>query len=813
MSDVNKNGEAINYENAATVAQIFYDSVPDQVTRSILFSEPSDMESTVESLQYCVYPENIIGIMKSIVNTAFLITLCRWKDLMDRSDWGNTRDLDYFKNSRFSKLFQSAIGKEDVTYDLQIFALIELWVCMKDAPGHVREQFAGIFDVTLVGDDIGLTLQDVRDTIRNAAFKQSGTLGKYTVKYCYELCCNLLTSFVIFKSVKFTYPEDARLDDLQDFSIRYHLSNLAKDVVLYPNQLFGQKSGSEQEGEEEKGQSLHLVLTFDQLLKLKAQQEGREAELFNNFVVSPYLLVETTAFNGKLQHTYRSFDGSGETRIETEPHVSMKGVVAQRSDVNETRKFLSFNYGNIREFSLVVSDAIKNSPTKRNRLFTECKLRFEKIVADIKDADAPNVYWDNIITLMLVEMGPSDFLELILDDDGIFDAVLDNIGWRITGPEKAEDVRRQYEEECAALRQLYVLNEHIFFQQRTELRTRIILRAIGFDKSLFKEIHPFEESLSFKYAKILAHVEVLRQYGIPGARVDEDECYRSTEALVQIFKDIFIFLQVFYHGVDAFACAKENSLFRYQRKNRDRPPEYFKECFPAFSNAARAKYEEVKNQSLTEAFEAFCALCEKYNSGGNGSDFNISEHAGRLKRLITRNYICDVAKLRYFAEIELKSGEKSTIFKMLENFGYKYNKQEKFCEWLTYFQDLFLFLIYNEDYHKHGLFNEEAGVLKDKDCDPIYPYLVTYYRENVDRDNLKKCSYRVPVPTNGLTAEPRDQGFVVTLLTEELYMPDTYYCIPLRYGSSESWWINPFLIPRFALMRIFHSEEEEVQEK
>ncbi|MCH5161308.1 MAG: hypothetical protein J1G04_04675 [Clostridiales bacterium] len=814
MDEINKNGGAIDYEDKAAVAQIFYDSVPNQVTRSILFGEPADVESTVANLRFAVYPESVIGIMKSVVNTAFLIALCRWKDLWDNPDWGNSRDLDYFRNSRFSKLFQSAIGKEDITYDLQIFAIIELWVCMKDAPGHVREQFAGIFDVSLVGDDIGLTLQNVRDTIRNASFRQSGSLDKYTAKYCNELCCRLLKSFVIFKSVKIKYPDDLRIDDPYDFAIEYYLSNLAKNVVLYPNKLFGKADDDDQtqDGDSKKGEGLHLILTFDQLLKIKAKQAGNDEEIFNSRMVSPYILVETTAFNGKLQHTYRSFDGTGETRIETDPHVNMNGVVEKNEDIVETRKFLSFNYGNIREFALVVSDAIKNNPTKRSRLFNECKTNHEKIIADIKDADAPDIYWDNIITLMIVEMGPSDFLELIIDNDNIFDSILENVGWRMIGTDKAEKFREQYENECAALQKICALNEQIFFQQRTELRARIILRAIGFDKTILKEIHPFEESLSFKYAKILAHIDVLKRYGIPGERIDPDECYKSAEGLTKIFKDIFIFLQIFYCGLDAYAMKKENLPISSHKKNKNGPPEYHKACFGAFSAAAEKKYHEIKNQSLTESFEAFCNLCELYNSGSGGSDFNISEHAGRMKRLITRNYICDVAKLRFFAEIEFPNGEKSTIFEMIGNLGYKYTTQKKFCEWLTYFQDLFLFLIYNEDYYKHGLFNEEDGVLKDKDCDPIYPYLVTYYRENVDRDNLKKCSYRVPVPTNGLTAEPRDQGFVVTLLTEEFYLPNTYFCIPLRYGSSESWWINPFLIPRGAIMRMFINDDEEEEE-
>ena len=75
----------------------------------------------------------------------------------------------------------------------------------------------------------------------------------------------------------------------------------------------------------------------------------------------------------------------------------------------------------------------------------------------------------------------------------------------------------------------------------------------------------------------------------------------------------------------------------------------------------------------------------------------------------------------------------------------------------------------------------------------------------MDRDNLKKCTYRVPMPIG--ENKGNGQGFVVTLLTEENYPPNSYFCIPLRYGSSDSWWINPFLIPKIVIRRLKTDEE------
>lgn len=161
-------------------------------------------------------------------------------------------------------------------------------------------------------------------------------------------------------------------------------------------------------------------------------------------------------------------------------------------------------------------------------------------------------------------------------------------------------------------------------------------------------------------------------------------------------------------------------------------------------------------------------------------------------------------KLRRFAEVQTQSGEKTTIFEVLGNLQ-KYMFEPSYSEWLTYLQDIFMFLIYNEDYNERGLWDSGHDPLKDKDCDPIYPYIVTYYRENIDRDNVKKCTYRVPLPIAGV----ENEGYIVTLLTDEEYLPATYYCIPLRYGSSDSWWINPFLIPKNVIRRIGYPDPED----
>lgn len=281
-----------------------------------------------------------------------------------------------------------------------------------------------------------------------------------------------------------------------------------------------------------------------------------------------------------------------------------------------------------------------------------------------------------------------------------------------------------------------------------------------------------------------------------------------------------MFLQMFYSGLDSYsktltkkneefsaelAAAEADGVITYEEREtiRNMRRNIRKECCRSFIGEAKAKLEQIKKQTVSQLFEGFCELCMKYNTFSERGGFDVSEEARRLKDVITRNYICDANKLKYFATVEIEEGsdDNPTIFDVLSNLQL-YMDEPQFPRWLTYLQDIFMFLIYNEDYNKRGLWESmKKEPLEDKDCDPIYPYMVTYYKENVDRDNVKKCTYRVPLPATG-----NSEGYTVTLLTDEEYLPQTYFCIPLRYGSSDRWWINPFLIPKNAIRDIGYPE-------
>lgn len=806
----NRAGELVDITNAEIFARTVMEIIHNHELRSVLLGthiKITDIDRLVNSALANLLGGEIgyIYIMRRIINFVFITAITRWKQSLDDKDgWTYPETYEEFENSRYSKIFQSVLSKEDITLDLQIFALIELWVGIKKSNNDdIRSQFANIFSNKRKGENLGLILQAARDAIKNATYKSLDS-GKYTIPYCVNLCYNLITSFPFLREVKITYPTDASSNDKHAFSISYPLpldvSEDGSPAVLYPNDFYDHKN---------------FVITDEQLryLKIKNQESDESEKIEAPVKLQLYLLCEVSAFANELQYIYRSFDDQYAERVYGNEDASDDFFKVDVEKIQEMRKFLSFNYRNIRELAIIISDSIKNSPAKKKEIFDLCKKRNSKAMpTNVQSPTDSEIYWDNVITLMLVEMGPSDFLEFVIDEQdaykqSIYDDIMDNIEWRYAEHDDIRKTREECDKEFQELEAKYANSstKKGFPGAAVSLRARKILQVMGIKMEENHGKSSFEEDLAFKFETIENCVNMLiKIHEDPGAVDNAAEKKKKARlTLIETFRNIFIFLQVFYTALDEYAKKKQEQEARpinFEISEEKRRKDLRTELNDTFTDSATGAYENIYNQTLSEAFEAFCALCRNYNAFDTAGSMNVSAEAKRLKYLITRNYICDEKKLRYFVTIDLGDGKKSTILDMLETYNAEYVEHSEFSKWHTYFFDLFLFLIYNEDYYDHGLYLKK-DVLEDKDFDPIYPYLVTYYKENTDRDNFKRCIYRVPIPT-GKKDNYREQGYVVTLLTEQELIGKSYFCIPLRYGATDKWWINPLMIPMHPIRRM-----------
>lgn len=752
-----------NLNNNDEVAKYFTGLIPHPVTRSIVFDcklrgafEGDLSQLRCELTHDYLGGYDLVASTKRLISLAFVTVFSCWYELKKMLAGHPESEKAEFKKARYSRIFEGVLKKEEITFDLEVFSLIEVWVAFKK--GAIGAGVFGAF-FSNMESDFGITLQKALRVIKDASFKE--TSGAYSELEVKKTLCQLIEGFVFLRTLAIDYRNDFMLSCMINFNVK----------CFYPNSIFP---------------NMKLLLSQTELLRIRAEQAGEPLEESTGkkkaLKLMPYLMVANSEFKGKKQSLYRAFDDTVEIKIdvcaeEEDPYT----VISGDRDLDALRKVLSFDYKNLRSFALVISDSLNKSHKKA--LFTLCKSKYPTILPKINDSESELIYWDNVVTLLLVEMGPSDFLYAIMSDD-LYEQLIRNMTYRCIDQNIKVQAEQRFAEDVKSLKRVCGAKEAMFEHNKKLLQCNTVIQLTGLKSEDEKaSFSPFEESLMYKFDGMQNSLRILSSVGL-----SVEDCNAQKEALTESFRNIFLLLQIFYSGLDSYA-----EELRSGKANKTRADMY-ESSKNAFIAAGRKTYQRLKDYTLSQMYEAFHAMCIEYNTTVSAEGFNVSEKARNLKYVLTRNYICDVEKLDYFSTITLDDGTQKTLFEMLENIN-EYTKQKQYRKWLGYFRDFFMFLIYNDDYTERGIYENEPERLVDKDYDPIYPYVVFYYQENIDKDHLKKCNYRVPIPCNRLTEENKNEGFMVTLLTDNEYTPNgNYFCIPLKYGSTEDWWINPFMI-------------------
>ena len=786
----------------------------DPILWAILFGTRLDREPKPEALVGQLANNGVIGVMRRAISLAYLIALSTWKEIdsikNENNAFGSQEKINTFNKARFSRLFRGAIVNEEVGVDLEVFSLIELWIYLKNRDDLLDFYYHSFFLVGPFGDDIVTTFQEASKAIKNADFKRTDQNDEETTLVNNKVCYDLLRNLLIFKKLTIEFDNSGIFDinNKEDFVIKFELQDY-DELVLYPNRYLN---------------NAKIVMTAEQVANYSDPNKVKTTEKLLNL----FILSEISTFNKKLETTYASFDDEKTIMIRKENIETELEEDHDEESTKEVRKFLAFNYGHLRDLSVAISDSIRDDPDTKQVILDICQDRFSMIISGLPKKtnnsrytinDVDEIYWDNIVTLMIVEMGQSDFLEEIINERNydLYSKIMDNLEKRLSNKGEVRERR------AICQRREARLNETEYDKlKKKQYRIEAIIKSVGKreEKEVVDEEDYFGESLTSKYSRIIEYIGVLKQFRDTPDNVNMRQCDDAWNKLTNLFKGIFTFLLVFYELLDYYALDKErneNSALTYSDEDVsntgvDTRFTARRQLIENCKSQAKDKLKEIGDLNLVESFDKFCDLCDDYMRGSfdksNAGSFDAKSK--RLKKLITRSYICDSSKLRFFANTSFPKEsrfwkdpnvpETYSILEILQNKPSGVTSNPSFVNWLNHLKDLFLFLIYNEDYNEQGLYAKrtkdgETVAFKDKDCDPIYPYIVTYYNEQIDRDNFKKCSYRVPIPMNGDMPTEKDSVKTVTLLMEENYRPSTYFCVPLRYGSSESWWINPFLFP------------------
>lgn len=733
--------DEFDYENIDLLCEHIKEIVPDERLQNILFSCKHFKSKDLRG-------KKIVSALNNIILVAFVVTYTRWKQLYNNCENWDESKLSKFRNSRFSKIYKSVYSNEEINLDIAVFALIEIWVNGK-VDGILRDTFARLFDEQV--DGVGVILQASLDVIKKAGdfFLQDETDAAYKNKLCYEL----LKAFLIFSEITFDENPDS-------FSMQYKLSS-RKSITLDPN-------------------------SYHPEAKFICEEKYLCADTVNPTRL--YLLCAKTIFADKVQYIYCSLDGKRRIAINADklPNYTENSqtAVSIEDESENLRKLLSFNYNRLRDCALVIADAVTKSESTKATIFNIYKNKCKTVFPQGLDINNEETNWDNIVTLLLVEIGPSDFIQSIITTD-LFNQIMQNIGCRYLGAEAITKLIEKYRIDKMQLSDNFSYNLEMLYSEERKLSTRYIISAMY---SSTQEKHEtvnydvYEESLVVKYDKAKSLIRELSNTNNSNAVLTA-----CRSKLDKLLCEVLIFLQVYYDGVDGYAD--------YYR-GKDAKVNY-KSGLDSFIKSARTRYHKIKDNSLSELYNSFHSLCEEYDDNLFSSDGS-KEKAVKLKFAITRSYICDIQRLDYFVDIALPNGEKTNIFHMVENL-FSYTHYTEFPSWLSQICDFFMYLVYNDDYNKRGLYklgNEDN--LLDKDFDPIYPYIVSYYQQSIDRDMFKRCNYKVPVPSKDSVGGGPIHNEVVTLLTDTDYeLNINYFCTPLKYGSTEHWWINPFMMPTY----------------
>ncbi len=736
----------IQYNNLDEVAEQIRELVPSRDMQRILFGCKKNREFDKSDLL-----QNMTFAIRNVISMAFVLLYTRWKQIYDNEAELSPERLRRFRRSRYSGIFTSLKDHEETTLDIMVFAIIEVWVGT-----HVDNDTRRLFDRFFSADNecIGVLLQDALRiaSIDEELLDDSGAEKKN------ETVCELLSAFEIFRYLDM--PSDR--EDFFEFTYKISATKL---VRLQPNKSFGEPK---------------LVCHSGYFSYVRGDRETEEVP--NR--IKPYILYATGKFLDETKYLYRTFDDTMYAEFsEKSPEVPALDDPKEREQVEAMRQFLAFNYKRLRDFAIVISDAINEMPGYKRNIVEQFGARFPSLLGNPSVVEE-TAGWDNIISLLLVELGISEFLQPVIDDN-LFEHIMENINRRYLRGETFDEIMAEYRQNYKKLEASCRFQRHFLSSNHRSLMARTVYTAIKEHENSKCDVDysVYEESLATKYDKTKNLVEKLRQR--PGKMIDINDFEETRRELEKTLRDVLCFIQVYYSGIDGYS--------KYQ-------------SISDFVESARETYLEIKNMSLTELYASFHDRCLEYKPDTSYSYYSLNPKATRLKKLITRSYICDVTKLEYYVTIK-NAIINSNIFYFVEHLGDFVGCRE-YNEWLDYILDFFIFLVYNDDCTNRGLVDSfESGAISEKEIDPIYPYIVCYYSQNIDRDKVKRCDYKAYVPAKYTSDNSNEASITVTLLTEKDYDIDSnYYCMPLKYGATGSWWIDPLMIPTKVFAEILKEE-------
>ncbi len=509
-----------------------------------------------------------------------------------------------------------------------------------------------------------------------------------------------------------------------------------------------------------------------------------------------YLVSYCVAVNHQCRLTYHIFAGTEISCIEVPIREFLTNAQirnhnsAPKSILAKSLSSLSFKY--IKNLALAVSDTVTRET--RRKLYEHYSIRYSDIFELGYKKKLEDINWDNVLTILMIEEGPSELLEFLLDSDGFyFDKILRNLEVRYNRVGFANKIKANYEEaqdEELGIVKKYATDNMAFVKNLDSINKTFMAKSIIDGLAVLEsnekrnEAH-FVESLPMRIKtldKIIAA---------------SDSAMSKALKINKVLEKTFRYIIPFYEGVISYQLMKEELAAKAEMKGTG--AEFLDKkaqrtlCENAFFEAAAKSKEAIGRLPLGRLVEAFRELTHSLTNTKNGR-VSISERGNALKNAIGRNYICEYKTFEdiiRFTKEDVADIVIEHIPEDITNFinNEKHDKPETlvanvvlFNKFLLKTKELLYYFIYNEDYQREMILGQQISY------DPIYPYVVRYTVKSENRDGYNINNFSVFVADDNLTSE-------VKILSEWDYdINEKYYCIPNIETSNKRWWIEPFLI-------------------
>ena len=643
----------------------------------------------------------------------------------------------YIGSHRVSAYFEKVYDTQTINIDFIIFVLIELQIYSQGNKGEPIE--------TLIrGDE---SIYRWKDAIKG--YIHSYRKRERNLELLQEMYCHLLRSFPILGLLEGSVDE-----------------NTVLSFLLPENEM---------------------LPTFG-LMRMGADYTVEYVRSIS--IIEGECLVEYATLDEKIQYTKSC------TKKEYDQICLFSNLRREKKDrLNNndyvlTHKLYGDNFILIRNLALSISD-ILDFHTRQRLYETYAYIdEFEEVFALIIDPDTRTLsnsghltqHWDSIITILIIERGPTEILQFIIEQN---EKDFENILHRLEKRKGEAELYQKYMDEYSQNMSL----ESLSAKSGYYLGIKSWIKRFGVDlmvQTLIKATASQMNESHYKFVESLPmRIEQLRKIRTLSHLSKRDKVHELSILLERTFR----FILVFFKGLQAYSKAKsENEQLMNSSESKD-------QCFvykKAFQVAAEKELANCKKSSLDTLYKALIKFIKDVDS-------QKSPAKKRLEYLIGRSYVCELNKLNEYYN---GSGKNALSIAAIRN-SFSHDSVEPKKK--TFSLDIISHLLdrgvsilnlfhYNKHWEIETILNHCISV------DPVYPYVLQFYSQNVRREGYVLSSYHI-----------KDEEWwgsdIKVLTTLQLDTSKYYYCIPNLNSSTKRWWIDPFLIECDFVDSIFYGEE------